>query len=449
MLLSDASNTNVLLLPDSTGWTLPHFTPNLTDFRTVHHIQGYMRAQLGIESVVLRCIDQHHNATHGRWDRIYVLDNLNPATAQPNAALWVNGDELDNVQMANPEHSGIIRTGLRDIREAAPLDLPSPWVNKGWYNVAAEWIESQLNQLNLTRLGPVTPERTWALSCLMRVQTKTGTVYFKAVPPFMAQETTATLELSQRYPDLIRAPLAADRDHGWLLMSDFGGEALQTSPDTNHWEYVLRRWSHIQVEQVEHTQDWLQRGCPDRRLNRTVALIDPLIAVSTQLLSGRQHGLTDPELEGLASLSMKLKLLCANLAEYNIPPTLVHGDLPGNIHAHRDQYIIFDWTDVCIAHPFFDMAPIIDAIVEDTTIEPKQEVRNRLRDAYLEPWTAYETQDRLVHAFESSTSLGALHQAMSYMWILMNMAEDARWEVQGGLVMWLRRLLRLLPPNGA
>ena len=55
----------------------------------------------------------------------------------------------------------------------------------------------------------------------------------------------------------------------------------------------------------------------------------------------------------------------------------------------------------------------------------------------------------LVHAFELSTSLGALHQAMSYMWILMNVAEDARWELEHGLVTWLRRLLQLLPPGNS
>jgi hypothetical protein len=30
---------------------------------------------------------------------------------------------------------------------------------------------------------------------------------------------------------------------------------------------------------------------------------------------------------------------------------------------------------------------------------------------------------------------------MSYMWLLMNVAEDARWELESGLLMWLRNLL--------
>jgi hypothetical protein len=55
--------------------------------------------------------------------------------------------------------------------------------------------------------------------------------------------------------------------------------------------------------------------------------------------------------------------------------------------------------------------------------------------------------ERLVEAFELSKPLGALHQAMSYMWILMNVAESARWELESGLAMWLRSLLPTLPGN--
>jgi hypothetical protein len=98
---------------------------------------------------------------------------------------------------------------------------------------------------------------------------------------------------------------------------------------------------------------------------------------------------------------------------------------------------------VCIAHPFFEMATMMDTVYDGSALRHRHEteVRMRLRDAYLEPWTRFEPMERLVEAFEMSKSLGALHQAMSYMWILMNIAEDARWELESGLAMWLRSLL--------
>ena len=124
-----------------------------------------------------------------------------------------------------------------------------------------------------------------------------------------------------------------------------------------------------------------------------------------------------------------------------LPPTLVHGDLGGNVLVRGEQYTLFDWTDVCITHPFFELTTLLDTVFDASVLPHEAQVRTQLRDAYLEPWTAYVPMERLVEAFEVSTPLGALHQAMSYMWILMNVAEDARWELARGLVMWLRHLL--------
>ena len=44
------------------------------------------------------------------------------------------------------------------------------------------------------------------------------------------------------------------------------------------------------------------------------------------------------------------------LAALPIPQTLVHGDLHlSNVSRQAGQYVLFDWTDACVSHPFFDM----------------------------------------------------------------------------------------------
>ena len=49
--------------------------------------------------------------------------------------------------------------------------------------------------------------------------------------------------------------------------------------------------------------------------------------------------------------------------------------------------------------------------------------------------------------FELSRALGARHQAMRSRWSRMHVAADARWELESGLVMWRRSVLRMLPPR--
>jgi hypothetical protein len=448
VIVLHASDARVLLVPESAGWTLPHFTPAVTDFRRVRHINEHMSAQYALESVVQRCVAHRYDPVSASPYRVYVLKNRRATPHLPWGAQWYSAADLDRVHLAMPEHRALMRRWLQASTAEAVLALQAPWVKQGWFDDATAWIQAQLAQRHIQAVGPIVQERVWALSCVMRVATSIGEVYFKAVPPFMTQESVAMHEVSRQYPDLLPSPLAVDTERGWMLMPDFGGDSLLRVPDLSCWQEALRRCAHMQVEQARYVDEWLARGIPDRRLPRMVHLTEPLMTLASRLLSGSPPGLSAEEVEGLHTLPLRMHLRCAKLATYGIPPTLVHGDLGGNILVHGERYTFFDWTDVCIAHPFFELTTIIDTVFDDSVLQHGAHVRTQLRDAYLEPWTAYETMERLVEAFEVSTPLGALHQAMSYMWILMNVAEDARWELERGLVMWLRNLLPSQRPEG-
>ena len=58
---STVTVARVLLVPDGASWTLPHFTPAVTDFRRVRHINEHMREQYGLESVVQRCVAHRYD----------------------------------------------------------------------------------------------------------------------------------------------------------------------------------------------------------------------------------------------------------------------------------------------------------------------------------------------------------------------------------------------------
>ena len=72
--------------------------------------------------------------------------------------------------------------------------------------------------------------------------------------------------------------------------------------------------------------------------------------------------------------------------------------------------LIFDWTDACITHPFFDLATVLDT---DNAPE-SPEVAERLRDAYLDEWGVYGSPEELRAAFEAAYRLAPLHHAVSY-----------------------------------
>lgn len=444
VVVPHASEARLLLFSSEDAWTLPRIVSTYEDFRSAGHLNEAMKSQFGLDTLVARCMSHHSSADGERQYRVYALENRSSDTEPPDGGRWVGREELAGLALDMPEHRDHLEMWFAERVDGLSPTLRAPWAIHGWFDSAIEWIESSLEQSGIAPAGPIEQVRAWALSCLMRLDTDAGYVYFKAVPPFMAQEASITRAMSQRYPEQVPPPIAIEGAQGWTLMRDFGGKWLGYVDDIEAWENAVRAFSEIQLEQVEAAGSWVSRGYPDRGLGRMVDLIDPLFAGASSMLSGRAGGLTEDEVSELQGLSMRLKLTCANLASYKVPQTLIHGDLGGNIIAKDDGFIYFDWTDVCVSHPFFDTTTLVDVVFDEMSLfHDVPDARDRLRDAFLEPWIRFEPMERLLEAYEVARPLGVLHQAMSYMWILSNIAEDARWELEGGLVTWLRNLLKV------
>jgi aminoglycoside phosphotransferase (APT) family kinase protein len=64
-----------------------------------------------------------------------------------------------------------------------------------------------------------------------------------------------------------------------------------------------------------------------------------------------------------------------------------HGDLHlGNVAQGSRGYLFFDWTDASVANPVLDLLTFFHEDEE----EAEGPLRDRLRDAYLSEWTAFE-----------------------------------------------------------
>ena len=438
VLVARPEDGSVLALPSSEGWAVPTFTPETTDARVVHHIGVEMRRQLGFDIWTLKCAARGET-DDGHW-RIFFSVARDSDVAVPEGAKWLSPADATAVNFSESWVGAAIEKWFAELE--SPPDLRAPWQEIGWHDSACAWIAAELARIGLPATGPVAQDRAWGLSCTMRIATDSGNVFFKATPPFMAHEGRATQAVAEHCPELVPQPLALDSERGWLLMTDYGGEMLHESPDIRRWEEALGVFSTAQIGQVEHAEFWMRQNIPDRRLGRMVEMIDPLIASCAHMLDGGTGGLSEEEIGDLRSLSMPLKLMCARLAHSGIPHTLVHGDLGGNILITETGYTFFDWTDVCISHPFFEMATISGAYFDESVLQDNPNAEIRLRDAYLRPWTRLMPMDKLIESFEASRPLGTLHEMMTYMWIRTNIPADARPELDGGLLHWVRTLLR-------
>ncbi len=448
LMLLHPTEPRILLLPAQHGWFLPSF--HKEEPTHLSEIIDAMQRQLGVDAIVLYCASQHVDREHACKEIIYVLELRHPSWIPPRGTRWVGQDTLAHLELTLPEQRTVMATCLHEAEEIPPLR--PPWARRGWFAETESWIKTQLARLNSTIIAPIEQVRSWGISCVLRVPTTHGNVYFKAIPTscmlknspipssenserlplFFTHEPILIQSLAAWYPQNMPTVLAVERERCWMLLAEFGTE-LYAHPDQTAWEKALEVYGHMQVAAAQRIDTFLAAGCLDRRLHILETQIDPLLDDEDILAD-----LSSSQIMQLRAQRPYLKTMCHHLGNYAIPQTLVHGDLhTGNIAVHNDTYIYFDWTDSCIAHPFFDALPFLDNVDDPAR-------QQRLRDNYLALWTDYASRECLQEIFPLSQTLATIHQAVSYQHIMANVEGISKQEMRGGATYWLRKLLQLL-----
>jgi aminoglycoside phosphotransferase (APT) family kinase protein len=264
----------------------------------------------------------------------------------------------------------------------------------------------------------------------------TGYVYCKALPPILAQEPVLLQVLSAQDATHIPHPLAIQPEEGWMLLADFGPD-LRGTTDRQVWYDALCTFATFQRASVGYVETLRAHGCPYRPLQSLPAEFATLLHDAAAL-----NGLAETEVRQLRHLVPRVQQCCDALAAYNIPETIVHGDVHlGNMASPHEHILFFDWTDGCVSHPFLD--PVVMRS-DARRLPDADEMAGHLRQAYLEPWTDVEPMPRLVDAWRLAEPLGAVHQAMNYYRITTHMDAAHYPELTGGLQFWLRQVLRAL-----
>jgi Phosphotransferase enzyme family len=440
LMLSHVCEPSILMLPTEHGWSLLHLQyAGRMRLANVEPLQQIVAQSLGLSATVLRCVSTH--MAHQQLEAIFLLENHCPAWLPPAGWRWVTREALTALPLAVPAHRAVLETCLAEAETEAIPALRAPWARRGWFAQAQAWIATHLERLDYVFVPPLTQVRNWGISCVLRVRTFTGGLYLKAAStrPLFAREAVVVQELATRYPAHMPLPVAMDQHQNWLLLADVGPD-LRSTPDSQVWAEALYTFGRLQRAAVTQVDDLLGLGCRDRRLETMLAHLETLVQdaeVAVQLQADEQVR--------LRHLMPRLTAMCRALADYRVPYTLVHGDLhPGNIARHQGTYRFFDWTDACIAHPFFDVLPML---LEAQALPDAASACAHMLESYLELWTAYESLERLRQVWALAQPLGALHQAISYAHIVAGLEATAKHEVAWGIPYWLRKVLQFLEPE--
>jgi hypothetical protein len=438
-IITRHDGSEVLLIAGADGWALPQGTSRRHP-ADVTDLCRAMRNQLGLDTIVLRCAHTEVDANTGAVARVYELATRSSPRILASSARWFQRHEAAGIVLPPYERAAL----------AVWLEAPAPrphavdgqdWTLVGWWDEATTWITQRITELGAGAIDTIEQLRAWEFSCVLRIGTERGEFYFKALPQSLAMEPRLTQRLAAVHPQWVAEIVATDPRRRWMLTRACPGAVLDDVGDLSVWERAVQSFAQLQIMWAERTAELMAAGCVDRRLARLEADIAPLLGDTAALLPNQPAGLSTTDIETLRACAPRLETGCRDLAAYAVPASIEHGDFwPGNVFADHRSCRIIDWTDACVSHPFFSLRPLLASGVLEERLAHAPDARDRIRNAYLDPWKRYETPDRLRQTFDLSQTLAAAHYAVTY-WRLLPMI-GTQWWLPRMVPFFLKQLLR-------
>ena len=253
-------------------------------------------------------------------------------------------------------------------------------------------------------------------SVVRRYRTPDGPVYLKVVRD--RSEVAVTRVLDEVSPEEPAYLIASDVDRGWMLLPHAGTrlrELVTTVDDLWRWEEALPRYARLQRRVVPRVPDLLAAGAPAQPLGTLADEVADLLDDRHDLMLGHPEGLTEAQRATMRDRLPDVRRLADELAGLGIPETIQHDDLnDGNVYVRDGRGRVWDWGDACVSHPFHSLTVLLRATAYRLGLEPGGHELQRLRDAYLEPFTDVLDRATLVDAAAIAYRTGTLARALAW-----------------------------------
>jgi hypothetical protein len=284
------------------------------------------------------------------------------------------------------------------------------WTDPLWLVEAHAWIYEHVARLGLGAVGTIDQHHVRRWSTVMRVATERGDVYFKANTAALRHEAAVVALLASHRPDCIPPLLAVDLERGWMLMADAGVRLrgiVERERDLTCWLEILPLYAGVQIDLADHADELVAFGVPDLRLSALPARFEQLLDALVGL-----PAIDRRRLQGSVS---RVRQMCDELAGYGLPETIQHDDFhDGQVYVRDGRYLLLDWGDACVSHPFFTLAVTLGGVLAWGLDDVQGSVDVApFRDAYLAPFASVAPSSDLVAACAIAMRLGWVCRAVN------------------------------------
>ena len=318
------------------------------------------------------------------------------------------------------------------------------WHDPEWRVEIEAWGVDHLTQLGRPVVGPVEQPHIRAWSTAFTLPTAAGTVWLKAPIASLAHEV-ATLELLAPRNGVMPRFITGDRPRGWMLIDDAGQRLRELEPpQLERWEEAVSLYARLQLDAADIVDELVDGGVPDRRGALLAGQLNELLDDETVLKPPTDAALTDDEIARLRDAVAQIAADTSELGQLGVPSSIHHDDLhDGNVFLDGGACRIIDWGDACIAHPLLTIDLTLRVVEDVFGVAPDAREVERVRDAYLEPFTALTSRDDLLAVTPARRRVAEACNTIKWYEVWQSIPRASWDDFIDGIPNKLRRLLRL------
>jgi len=394
VIVTRRNASEILLVPNASARALPRIEIHLHQ-RAAQQLTREVSRVWGVEAYCL-LIPSLPTCSRDADPGCAIMESVRENDALAEAA-WIPRVAVDGC--VEPTEAGLIRAGLQDLSASAASGKAGPFARPGWLAELFRWTREQIAPLGLRLTGAFQQLNASPTFSLIRLETESGAVWFKATGEPNSHELGVTIALAQLFPAHVPQILGVHREWNGWLSAEVAGASLDQIADFSAWEHAAQELAELQIASIGKTTELLQtERVKDHRLPRLAERIDPFLSRMNQLMAAQEKRSPAPLVESeIRTLAEGLKESCTLLDNLRLPDTLGHLDFnPGNILVSEDRCVFLDWAEACVANPPLTFEYLREHMARSGIGKPA--AGECLATAYLRPWASFYSPDELRRA---------------------------------------------------
>jgi hypothetical protein len=343
------------ILHSSNGfdWSLP-CVEILPRHRVAEQLTAELHSQSGLRAYCLFDLSPNGSDREPLRSKYAVMEAIKCDARAPADTRWFPIGGYGSRFVIPPEDNTAITDVIVEMNSYRNNAAPPPFARPGWIEELFEWVQSQIEPLNLRLTGAIRQLTASPTFNLIRLETSGPAVWFKATGEPNLNELPVSVSLAHLFPGHVPRVLAVHPTWNAWLSEEAVGTPLDDQEEPRCWERVARALAQLQLDSIEKCPELLGNHCKDLRLSEIVERIEPFLAHMADLMAAQVKMPPQPLTNSnLALLGERLKDACLELQGLGLPDTLGHIDFnPGNIIISPTHCYFLDWAEGCISHPF-------------------------------------------------------------------------------------------------